>query len=149
MKNQRFNVVAGLVLIIIGIFLDDIREWIPEVENAPAIDISEPTDIMLGEVRAVCDLVTDPDDRLKMCVFNKVFADRIPDYNITAQQTNDLYVDAAKNFFGDSVRGKYDNLSVKLKQLIESVITNEDHRLIEPEKRDLNKKFMALAWCLR
>ena len=149
MKNQRFNVVAGLVLIIIGIFLDDIREWMPEVKNTPAVDISEPTDIMLGEVRAVCDLVTDPDDRLKMCVFNKVFADRMPDYNITAQQTNDLYVDAAKNFFGDSIRGKYDNLSVKLKELIESVTTNEDHRLIEPEKRDLNKKFMALAWCLR
>ena len=149
MKNQRFNVVAGLVLIIIGIFLDDIREWMPEVKNTPAGDISEPTDIMLGEVRTVCDLVTDPDDRLKMCVFNKVFADRIPDYNITAQQTNDLYVDAAKHFFGDSIRGKYDNLSVKLKQLIESVITNEDHRLIEPEKRDLNKKFMALAWCLQ
>ena len=51
--------------------------------------------------------------------------------------------------FIDSVRGKYDNLYVKLKELIESVITNEDHRLIEPEKRDLNKKFMALAWCLR
>ena len=149
MKNHRFNIVAGLVLIIIGIFLDGIREWMPAVNTTPPIAISEPSDKILEEVQPICNLITDPDDRLKMCAFNKVFADRVPNYTITAQQVNDLYVDAAKIFFGDSLKGKYNNLSMELTQLIISVTTNEDHRLIEPEKRDLNKKFMGLAWCLR
>ena len=81
-------------------------------------------------------------------MFNKVFADRVTSYEATAQQINDIYVEAAKNVFGDTIKGKYEQLSPAAQEAMKSVLGTEDHKATQKEKDDLSKKFMSFAWYL-
>ena len=70
------------------------------------------------------------------------------DYEAKAQQVNDIYVFAAKDLFGETLKGKYQELGPAVREAMVSVLGEENHDIVEPEKFDLSKKFMAFAWCL-
>ena len=96
----------------------------------------------------VAGAIDSPEDRVRLCVFNKIFAERVLDYDADAQQINDIYVLAAKNTFGNTLKGKYEELGSAIQGAMLSVLGTENHDVIEPEKIELSKKFMAFAWYL-
>jgi len=61
---------------------------------------------------------------------------------------NDVYVLAAKKVFGDSIKGKYDMLGPATKKAMILILGEENHSVIESEKQELSKLFMAFAWNL-
>ena len=108
---MRLRTIIGLAVIIIGLFWVQIQERIPDIvpDNTPSvvITIDEPSQEIKEKVSSIADLVTDEKDRLNLCIFNKVFAERVGSYDADAQQINDVYTEAAKIFFGETLKGKY------------------------------------------
>ena len=146
--SSGLRAVLGLTLIVVGFFWNDIRERIPTIipDKKPTIAIEEPSEEIKKKVSSVSGLVTDSSDRLNLAVFNKVFSERCSSYKTDAQQLNDVYTLAGKEFFGDSLRGKYDGLSRAIVSLISDNIGDETHTLTEEEKLNLASDFIALAW---
>jgi len=147
--SNRIRLLGGVCLILIAFFWNDLGSIIPTIpdENNEII-IDKPDMEDVANWASVSDSITDPMDKLKLCVFNKIFADRVAGYDATAQQINDIYVDAAKNIFGDSIKGKYEQLSPATQEAMKSVLGNEDHKATQKEKDELSKKFMSFAWYL-
>ena len=102
--------------------------------TVPKIDIVEPDKDALSNVSHIAVNITDRNDRLKLSIFNKVFADRLLSYPADAQQINDVYTLAAKNVFGSSLNGKYASLGGDLTDLMESIMGDENHTLGAEEK---------------
>jgi len=136
-------------MILVAFFWNDLGNIIPTIPNNDTkITIEKPEDNMIEEWDSVSDSITDPVDKLKLCIFNKTFAERIKNYDASAQQINDIYVEAAKNIFGETLKGKYQKLSPATQGAMVSILGNENHDATTEEKLDLSKKFMAFAWCL-
>ena len=143
--SSRLRVLAGVVLVLIGVFWSSISTIL---NNKPQIVITKPTDVLIAQWAETSDSITDSKDRVRLCVFNKTFAERVIFYDAEAQQVNDVYVFAAKDVFGTTLKGKYSKLQPAIQDAMLSVLGEENHDIIEPEKGDLNKIFMAFAWCL-
>ena len=146
---MSFRLLIGVVLVLVGVFWEDIKNSIPEIPDKKlGITIEKPQDSLVEQWTEVCKSVKDPVDRVKLCVFNKTFADRVVGYDADAQQINDVYVLAAKEVFGDSIKGKYDKLGPAAQESMVSILGEENHIITESEKQNLNKAFLAFAWCL-
>ena len=135
---MNIKLLIGIGLILVGVFWGNIKNVIPET----------PDNSLIKRWSDVCESISDPKDRANLCVFNKVFADRVVKYEANAQQINDVYVLAAKEVFGNSIKGKYDKLSSATQGSMVSVLGEENHIVVESEKQQLGKVFMAFAWCL-
>ena len=85
---------------------------------------------------------------VNLCIFNKLFGDRVVNYKTSQQELNDLYVLSAKNFFGDSIKNKYEELDKFLVDAIMEITGDDIHQLTEEEKESLQKTFYTIAWKL-
>jgi len=148
----RLRTIIGLAVIVVGIFWVQIQEGIPDIvpnDNIPVvITIDEPSQEIKEKVSSIADLVTDEKDRLNLCIFNKIFAERVKDYEADAQQINDVYTEAAKCFFGETLRGKYEGYGSKVTKLMSDILGNENHTITQKEKDELSNVFNGLAWSL-
>lgn len=145
------RVAIGLALVFLGLFWPQIQERIPDLlpKPKPAYVVVEPeSDEIKQKASSVASLVTDNDSRLLLAVFNQTFAERVIEYEADAQQINDLYVEAARNVFGDSMRGKFEGYSEGLTALLKDILGTENHTVTEEEKAQLNQVFSGLAWAL-
>ena len=80
MKSSTTRTCLGLLIVLIGLFLPQIQERIPDLipkPIAPAVDINEPTQEIKEKTLKVAEKVTDDKDRLDLCIFNKEFSERI------------------------------------------------------------------------
>ena len=146
---MSFRLLIGVVLVLVGVFWEDIKNSIPEIpDNKPIITIDTPENSLVDQWTETCKSIKDPKDRVRLCVFNKTFADRVVGYDADAQQINDVYVLAAKEAFGDSIKGKYEKLGPATQGSMVSILGEENHTVVESEKQNLNKVFLAFAWCL-
>ena len=149
---MQFRTIIGLAVIVVGLFWVQIQERIPDIVpiNNPAvtITINEPSQEIKDKVSSIASLVTDEKDRLNLCIFNKVFAERVKGYDADAQQINDVYTEAAKTFFGETLRGKYEGYGSGVTKLMSDIVGDENHTLTQQEKDKLSKVFNGLAWCL-
>jgi len=147
--SERLRLLAGACLILVALFWNNLGDIIPTIpEENDKIIIEEPESSMIEEWNNVTDSITNSSDVLRLCVFNKIFAERVKDYDASAQQINDVYVEAAKNCFGETLKGKYELLGPATEGAMASVLGNEDHKTTNFEKSALSKKFMAFAWNL-
>ena len=149
---MRLRTIIGLAVIIIGLFWVQIQERIPDIvpDNTPSvvITIDEPSQEIKEKGSSIADLVTDEKDRLNLCIFNKVFAERVGSYDADAQQINDVYTEAAKIFFGETLKGKYEGYGSGVTDLMSDVVGDENHKLTKEEKDELSNIFNGLAWHL-
>ena len=140
----------GLIIVLVGLFWPVIQEWIPDStpkpDNNPVIDIVKPDSKILEKVSSISGLVVDKEDRINLCVFNKVFSERVNSYSADVQQINDIYTYAGKTFFGDTLRGKYDGYASALSTLMQLTLGLENHNVTQEEKDQLSKTFSGLAW---
>lgn len=123
-----------------------VPDTIDEVQTI--IDIDKPSDEIIAKVKPVSDLITDPEDRAKIALFNYEFSNRIVGYNTDCQQVNDVYAKAGEIFFKESIRGKYSGLSSGLEDLLKSIIGDDNHILDQKEKESLQELFKGFAWTL-
>ena len=149
---MQLRTIIGLAVIVVGLFWVQIQERIPDIvpNNNPAVTITidEPSQEIKNKVSSIADLVTDKKDRLNLCIFNKVFAERVESYDADAQQINDVYTEAAKVFFGETLRGKYEGYGSGVTKLMSDVVGDENHKLTQEEKDELGNIFNGLAWHL-
>ena len=150
--NATKKKVIAILLMIFAVFGS---EWdissifpVPEPPAAKILNIETPNSETIDRVKVFSDLITDPDDRAKIAIFNYEFAQRILQYDITSQQVNDVYTIAGKSFFKSELVDKYDGLAEEIIKLLEEVIGTKNHSLTEEEKFNLNKYFMGVAWVL-
>lgn len=148
--NNLIRVVLGLTLVSIGFFWDSILERIPDMspDETPVVEINQPNEETLGKVLTIASLVTDQDDKVRLGIFNKVFSERVVSYNAEAQQVNDIYTQAGKNVFQDSMKGKYEGYGEGLNSLMMSTLGTENHIVTDAEKTKVAKDFSALAYAL-
>ena len=150
--TDKTRAILGLGLILVGLFYNKISEIIvlPDPEpDVTIVEIDKPNEDIIDATKPVADLVIDKEDRLSLCIFNKIFAERIVGYfNIEAQEVNDLYVQAATNHFGTTLKGKYNGYSTGLTALFKEDIGTQAHTLSDEEKAELSTTFLGLAWCL-
>ena len=150
MNSAMFRII-GIVFIISGLFIDDIVKSLTFVNEVEIIQLglSQPTDEISSSVSEISDIITDTEDRLAMAIFNKVCIDRInnwPEFN--QQDFNDIYVGAAKNFFGDSMKDKYEGLDKFLIKVMIDITGDDIHNLSISERQELINKFNGIAWHL-
>ena len=150
--NATKKKVIAILLMIFAVFGS---EWdissifpVPEPPAAKILNIETPSNETIDRVKVFSDLITDPDDRAKIAIFNYEFAQRILQYDITSQQVNDVYTIAGKSFFKSELVDKYDGLAEEIIKLLEEVVGTKNHSLTEEEKFNLNKYFMGVAWVL-
>lgn len=148
--SNSIRVMLGLILVTVGFFWNDIMERIPDIspDEVPVVQIDRPNEETLRDVLSVASLVTENDDKTKLAIFNNVFSDRVSGYSADTQQINDVYVLAAKNVFGDSMKGKYPGYGENLNGLMRSVLGSENKNLTQNDKDQLSKKFKGLAYAL-
>lgn len=149
--NNRTRVIVGLSLVTIGLFWNNIVKIIPKIDNKPTVNvvnIDKPSQEIIDKTSPVASLVTEKNDKINLCLFNDVFSKRVTGYNTDAQKVNDVYVEAGKNFFGDSLKGKYQGFSSGLDKLFVDVLGTENHTVTESEKLSLAETFKGLAYCL-
>ena len=151
LKSSTIRTVLGLLIVLVGLFLPQIQERIPDLipkPSAPVVDIKEPTQEIKGKTLKVSEKVTDTKDRLDLCVFNKVFSERVLGYDADVQQVNDIYTESGKILFKDSLKGKYDGYGSGVVSLISEITGNENHELTQKEKQQISEVFSGLAWNL-
>ena len=151
LKPSTIRTGLGLLIILIGLFLPQIQERIPDLipdNTTPSIVIEEPTKEIKDKTLKVSEKVVDDKDRLDLCVFNKVFSERILGYDADIQQVNDIYTESGKILFKDSLKGKYDGYGAGVIFLISEITGSENHQLTEQEKQQISELFSGLAWNL-
>lgn len=150
MNKKLIGTIIGIILIGIALLPSSINIPVPTPNPVPEInlDLDEPTKEILQTTSTLNKLITDKDDRVKIAVFNYVFTKRVLGYQTDVQKLNDVYVAAAKNYFGSSLKDKYDNLDVELTKLFSTVLGDDNHVLSESDKVNLKDTFGGLAWSL-
>jgi hypothetical protein len=148
-KKTILNLVAIAILLLAVSPKITIPNIVP-IDPTPAIklDLDTPTDEILAIVNPISKLITNKDDRIKLAVFNYSFSKRINKYNTDTQKINDIYVLAAKYFFEDSIKDKYNTLPEELKTLFKTVVGEDNHTITAEEKVALQNVFGGLAWRL-
>lgn len=149
--NKGTRLILGLCLVFAGLFWNNLVNIIPKIDDKTPqriVQIDKPSDEVFNTVKPIADLITDPSDKIKLCVFNNTFSKRVTSYSADAQQVNDVYVQAAKNLFDDSLKGKYQGFSGSLDKLFGSVFGIENHVATDKEKSALSETFRGLAYCL-
>jgi hypothetical protein len=145
-----------ITLLAYGVFgggLLDILDKLPKPDpkpNPPAkiLNIDTPSQDVIDRVKLFSDIVTDPTDKAKLAIFNYEFATRVLSYDITSQQTNDVYTLAGKKFFKKALVDKYEGLAENIVDLLTECIGEENHTLSQKEKESLHEYFLAVAWVL-
>jgi len=155
--NKRLTLVIGLILIIIGGFgnnlsLDGLGDLLKNVVNVEVVDVGvdEPSEKVSELVSPIKAIVTDKDDRIDIAVFHKVLGDRMLKYqDMNTQELNDLYVEYARGFFGDSLNDKYVGLDQLILSVLKSQTGDELAMLGVKERGLLAELFYGIAWHLQ
>jgi AAA+ ATPase superfamily predicted ATPase len=153
MSKTKKTLIA-LLLMVYGVFGSELASVVPNIFPTPEppaakiLNIDEPSEDVINRVELFSDLITDPDDRAKMAIFNYEFAERIIDYKTNAQQVNDVYSLSGKKFFKKSMLDKYDNLAEEIIKLMAECIGKENNTVAQEQKQELHDYFMGIAWVL-
>ena len=150
MNNSMIRVI-GIIFLIAGFFIDNIVDSLTIVNEIHVVKLglSEPTEAISSAVKQIDDIVTEKEDRLAIAIFNKVCADRIIKWpSFTQQQLNDVYVAAAKKFFGNSISGKYELLSSFSVSVFQDVTGDDIHELSSSEKLEIISRLNGISWHL-
>ncbi len=149
-----YKKILCVVLLVYGVFgtgwLDLLDVNFPKPKPAPAkiLNVDTPSEDVQKRVQIFSELVTNPDDKAKLAIFNYEFANRVLDYSATVQNLNDVYTLAGKTFFQSSLVDKYDGLSAEIVSLLSECVGEEEHSITAEEKVKTHEYFLGVAWSL-
>lgn len=144
MKNKIFFIL-GVALILITFSING-KTKTHDVLN---IIIPSVNETVIKRTSNISNIVTDNTDRIQLCIFNKIFADRLIKYNADQQQMNDVYVNAAKKIFESRLVNKYEDLSGFIENLFHEIVGDDIHKLNEEQKQNLQSLFYGVALNLK
>lgn len=153
MISKKARLILGFVLLIIGFFdlnPSKINDFINHniVKPVPVVVVDKPSDELIALTKPVADVILDKDDKKHFAIFINEFSNR-KYKDITLQTVNNIITAAAKDFFGDSIKGKYKSLPDDLKKLLSvQAIESADNALTDLELKEISNRFKALAWNL-
>ena len=133
--------IAAILLLIYSVFGSGIFDYVNIIKPDPVaeiLSIEKPSKKILDTVSPIASLVTDPDDRSKIAIFNYEFAERVIGYETSSQQINDVYALAGKTFFKQTLVDKYEGLSEGIVSVMEKTLTDENHVVTNDEKNELH-----------
>jgi len=151
MNSKMINLLFGLVIVLYGVFGKTISENLSIVNEIEVIDlyIDKPPEAILNDTNDISDIISEKEDRISFAVFNKVCSDRMQKWpNINQQDLNDVYVEAAKKYFGNSINNKYDGLAVFIKGKFQSVTGDDVHTLTKAELENISQILLGMSWNL-
>lgn len=143
--------VIGIVFLVAGFFINDIVDSLTIINQVEVVQLglSQPSDEVSSIVGGIDDIIKDENDKLSMAIFHKVCSDRIKNWpDLNQQEFNDVYVNAAKKFFGDSMKGKYEPLDGFLVKIIMDVTGDDIHNLSQEERLKITQRLNGIAWHL-
>lgn len=112
------------------------------------LKIPQPSSAISSKVSSIAKTISNRDDKKNFGIFNKVFADRVNDYNTDTQKLQDVYVLAAKKYFKGNLKDKYLSLDSRLTDLFKSVLGDDNKVLSEEDKKSVAEHFSGLAYNL-
>lgn len=151
MNNKMINLLFGIFIILYGVFGKTISENLSIINEIEVIDlyIEEPSEAILNQTAGISKIIAEQEDRISFAVFNKVCSDRMQQWpEVNQQNLNDIYVLAAKKYFGNSINGKYEGLSDFVVDNIESVSGEDIHVLSESEIKQIAELLRGMSWNL-
>lgn len=153
MMTKENRLVLGFILFIVGFFdinpskvIDFINSKV--VKPTPVIVIDKPSDSLIALTKPVADVILDKQDKKHFAVFFNEFSSRKYE-NVTMQNINDILTIAVKEYFGDTVKGKYTTLADNLVKLLSvQAVQSADSKLTNTELKEISDRLKALAWNL-
>ena len=137
--------IAAILLLIYSVFGSGIFDYVNIIKPDPVaeiLSIETPSQETLDIVTPISDLVTDPDDKSKIAIFNYEFAERVIGYETSSQQINDVYSLAGKTFFKNELVNKYEGLSESIVSLLEKTLTDENYKIYKVKLHLLIKQML-------
>jgi hypothetical protein len=148
--NKHFRFLLGTAIIACGLFLPKFESvFVPsEPEARVVLSIDKPSSELLSLHSGIDKVVTEKKDREVLSIFNYEFSKRLPQYETTVQNYNNVYTYAAKEIFGDSLKGKYDGLGEYLTKSFQTTLGDKDGFVTDKERKELADKFKTYSWIL-
>lgn len=149
--NSPMLRIIGIVFLVAGFFIDDIVSSLTVVNQVEVVQLglSQPSEEISSLISSIDDIITEDKDRLLMAIFNKVCSDRMVNWpDLNQQEFNDVYVSAAKKFFGNSMNNKYEQLDEFLVETIMDVTGDDIHNLTPLERSKIIERLNGISWYL-
>jgi hypothetical protein len=148
--NKHFRFLLGMTIIVVGLAFPKFEGvFVPsEPDVRTVLSIPAPSSELLQSQIGVDKVVTEKKDREVLSIFNYEFAKRVPKYDTTVQNYKNVYLEAGKEVFGDTLKGKYSGLNPYLVDSFKATLGDKDGYVIEAEKNALSQKFSTISWIL-
>lgn len=140
---MNWRLILGLAMIGLAFWIDESPRPIPAVDYNAVLGLED----QKTEPTGVREEVTDQIDRENIAIIHNEMGKRLPNYsNVNTLQFEKFYVDSTKEFFGDSLVGKYRDLGEKMYKLILSTLGESEGQITQNEMSELSKRMRGLAW---
>lgn len=141
-----------IVLLIVGFFDLNPTKIMNIINHAPSLVIEEPTQELKDATSDFAKIIKDKNDKLEVAVLANEFSKRLLEdkYDKVKFQTlNDVYVEASKLFYTDTMSKKYPDFTEYMESfLTEAIGSDEDIVLTNEHRTNLKIYLSALAWNL-
>lgn len=140
---MNWRTLLGLAIIGLAFWVDGAHRPHPGFDYNVILDLQDQKTDPTG----VREEVTDLTDRENIAIIHNEMGKRLPIYNnVNTLQFEKFYVNSTKEFFGDSLVGKYRDLGEKMYKLILSTLGENEGQINEKEMSELAKRMRGLAW---
>lgn len=140
---MNWRLILGLAIIGLAFWIDESSKPNPAVDYNAILDLKD----QKTEPTGVREEVTDQTDRENIAIIHNEMGKRLPNHsNVNTLQFEKFYINSTKEFFGDSLVGKYRNLGEKMYKLVLSALGENEGQISEEEMLELAKRMRGLAW---
>ena len=140
---MNWRLILGLATIGLAFWIDGNPRPTPSINYNAILGLED----QKTEPTGVREEVTDQIDRENIAIIHNEMGKRLPIYNnVNTLQFEKFYVNSTKEFFGDSLVGKYRDLGEKMYKLILSTLGENEGQISEDEMKELSKRMRGLAW---
>lgn len=140
---MNWRTLLGLAIIALAFLVDGAPSPQPRLNYNVILGLED----QKTEPTGVREEVTDQIDRENIAIIHNEMGKRLPNYsNVNTLQFEKFYVNSTKEFFGDSLVGKYRDLGEKMYKLILSTLGESEGQITQNEMSELSKRMRGLAW---
>lgn len=140
---MNWRTLLGLAIIALAFLVDGAPSPQPGFDYSVILGLED----QKTEPTGVKEEVTDQTDRENIAIIHNEMGKRLPNYsNVNTLQFEKFYVNSTKEFFGDSLVGKYRDLGEKMYKLVLSSLGENEGQISAAEMAELSKKMRGLAW---
>ena len=140
---MNWRLILGLAIIGLAFFMHEKSPVNPNLDYNVILDLQDQSVEKIG----LKEEVTNQTDRENIAVIHNEMGKRLGGYsNVNTMQFEKFYFGSAKEFFGNSLAGKYRDLGEKMYKVVLSTLGENEGQISEKEMSELAKKMRGLAW---